>query len=233
MKKNAVSMQIVPFRFAPKFTLGFTIIALFLAIVFCACATQNMQSISTSTKLGFEDAMREVCWSVESQEQCFEILATTCEALDYRNCTILGNAYLSELDFSSNLTDDYATKDKAVELFKKACDGKNGSGCFALGMIQANDDFVIQGCEYGDFVACNHIVINRDSSTKDSLSTRLTFEPQIVQWALNREIELLESECDNAKSRLKNENNKERISSREAVLKECQEQLQKARNTQI
>ena len=102
---------------------------------------------------------------------------------------------------------------------------KNGSGCFMLGIYTANDDFVIKGCEYGDFVACNHIVINRNSHPP--------FAKEVVKWALEREISLLESECKNAEWRLKSERNKERIIIRKLVLQDYQKQLQKAQNTEL
>ena len=102
---------------------------------------------------------------------------------------------------------------------------KNGSGCFMLGIYTANDDFVIKGCEYGDFVARNHIVINRNSHPP--------FAPKVVKWALEREISLLESECKNAELRLKNERNKKCIIIRKLVLQDYQEQLQKAQRVKI
>ena len=211
-------------RFTIRFTLGFAIFCAILIIVFSACATQNIQSQSVSTRLVFEDVMREVCQSAENQQQCFEILATSCEVGDYRNCAILGNAYIGRLDLSKS-EDFHTIRDKANALFKKACDGKNGSGCFMLGLYTANDDFVIKGCEYGDFVACNHIVINRNSNPP--------FAKEVVRWALEREISLLESECKNAELRLKNERNKKCIITRKLVLQDYQEQLQKAQRVKI
>ena len=94
-----------------------------------------------------------------------------------------------------------------------------------LGIYTANDDFVIKGCEYGDFVACNHIVINRNSNPP--------FAPKVVQWALEREISLLESECKNSELRLKNERNKKCIIIRKLVLQDYQEQLQKSQSVEI
>ena len=194
---------------------------LFATTLFTACATQDSRSISISPTKWLDDAMREICWSVESSAQCEEILHSTCEAGDYRNCALLGYTYANRLNFP---TDDYrATEDKAVALFKKACDGKYGSGCFALGMLQGNDNLVAKGCEYGDFFACSHI---DDLGANSDMKTAST--PQ--NWALNRTIELLKDECDRAKIRLKNENDKDRIATREALLAECQAELQKAQN---
>ena len=194
---------------------------LFATTLFTACATQDSRSISISPAKWLDDAMREICWSVESSAQCEEILHSTCEAGDYRNCALLGYTYANRLNFP---TDDYrATEDKAVALFKKSCDGKYGSGCFALGMLQGNDDLVAKGCEYGDFFACSHI---DDLGANSDMKTTAT--PQ--SWALNRTIELLKDECDRAKIRLKNENDKDRIATREALLAECQAELQKAQS---
>ena len=194
--------------------------------LFTACATQDVRSISISPAKWLDDAMREVCWSVESSAQCEEILHSTCEAGDYRNCALLGYTYTNRLNFP---TDDYrATEEKAVALFKKACDGKYGSGCFALGMLQGSDDLVAKGCEYGDFFACSHI-INSGANSDDAQVTP-TFSPQNISWASNRKIELLKDECDRAKIRLKNESDKDRIATREALLAECQAELQKAQS---
>ena len=201
--------------------------ALLPAIIalFTACATQDTRSISISPAKWLDDAMREVCWSVESSAQCEEILHSTCEAGDYRNCALLGYTYANRLNFP---TDDYrATEDKAVALFKKACDGKYGSGCFALGMLQGNDDLVAKGCEYGDFFACGHIA---DFSANSDAQVAPTWTPQNISWALNRKVELLKDECERAKIRLKNESDKDRIATREALLAECQAELQKAQN---
>lgn len=209
-----------------RFALLPAIIALF-ATLFTACATQDTRSISISPAKWLDDAMREVCWSVESSAQCEEILHSTCEAGDYRNCALLGYTYANRLNFP---TYDYrATEDKAVALFKKACDGKYGSGCFALGMLQGSDDLVAKGCEYGDFFACGHII---DSvANGDDVQTAPTFSPQNISWALNRKVELLKDECERAKIRLKNESDKDRIATREALLAECQAELQKAQST--
>lgn len=212
-------------KFARFATLS-AIITLFATIFFTACATQDVRSISISPAKWLDDAMREVCWSVESSAQCEEILHSTCEAGDYRNCALLGYTYANRLNFP---TDDYrATEEKAVALFKKACDGKYGSGCFALGMLQGSDDLVAKGCEYGDFFACSHII--NSSANSDDAQTAPTFSPQNISWASNRKIELLKDECDRAKIRLKNESDKDRIATREALLAECQAELQKAQS---
>lgn len=207
-----------------RFARGITLFALGIALVallFSACATQNIQSVSISTQLGFDDAMRDVCWRVESQEQCFEMLLDTCEAGDYRNCTLLGNSYALSLDYSNYRE----VTDKANGFLQKACDGKNGSGCFMLGLYNANKDYVVRGCEYGDFLACHHIVINRNSI--QSLFT------SNAKWALEREIELLEGECKNAELRLQHEKDADRIATRKLVLSECQEYLHKAKNMDL
>lgn len=198
--------------------------ALLLAIIalFSACATQDTRSISISQNKWLDDAMREVCWNVESGAQCEEILNSTCETGDYRNCAILGYIYTNHLNLP---TDDYrATKDKAMTLLQKACDGEYGSGCFAIGMIQTNNYFIIKGCEYGDFFACSHIADFGANSEQD------IFAPQNISWALNRKIELLKGECNKAKIRLENESDNDRIATREALLVECQAELQKAQN---
>lgn len=209
-----------------RFALLPVIITLFTAIFFTACATQDVRSISISPAKWLDDAMREVCWSVESSAQCEEILHSTCEAGDYRNCALLGYTYANRLNFP---TDDYrATEEKAVALFKKACDGKYGSGCFALGMLQGSDDLVAKGCEYGDFFACSHIIDLGANS--DDAKNAPTFSPQNISWASSRKIELLKDECDRAKIRLKNESDKDRIATREALLAECQAELQKAQS---
>lgn len=121
-----------------NFTRGITLFALgisLVALLFSACTTRNIQSISISTQLRFDDEMLEVCWCVESQEQCFEILADTCEAGDYRNCTLLGNSYAISLDYSNSRANYHEVIYKANDFLQKACDGKNGSGCFMLGLM--------------------------------------------------------------------------------------------------
>ncbi len=222
------------FRF-PRFALLSAIIALFATIFFTACATQDLRSNSISSPRWIDEAMREVCWSVESGTQCEEILQSTCEAGDYHNCTLLGYTYTNHLNVP---TDDYRAKeDKAIALFKTACEGKNGSGCSALGILQGNDDFAVKGCEYGDSFACSHIVANRASGANIEVDGETRFAPRfdekVVLWALNREIELLKDECAKAELRLKNENDKDRIATREAFLKECQAELQNAQSIDL
>lgn len=209
-------------RFMRGITLSLALGIALVVLFFSACATRNIQPISISTQLIFDDAMREVCWRVESQEQCFEMLLDTCEAGNYRNCTLLGNSYALSLDYSNY----HEAIDKANDFLQKACDGKNGSGCFMLGLYNANKNYVIRGCEYGDFLACHHIVINRDSFPKSLFASN-------AKWALEREIELLETECKNAELRLQNEKDTDRIAARKLVLTECQEYLHKAKNMDL
>lgn len=211
-------------RFTRGITLSLALGIALAALLFSACATQNIQPISISTQLRFDDAMREVCWRVESQEQCFEMLLDTCEAGDYRNCTLLGNSYA--LSYSNSRANYHEVIDKANDFLQKACEGKNGSGCFMLGLYNANKNYVIRGCEYGDFLACHHIVINRDSIPKSLFASN-------AKWALEREIELLRTECKNAELRLQNEKDTDRIAARKLVVAECQEYLHKAKNIDL
>lgn len=217
--------------FSPK--LAHLALGIAFTIFFSACATQNNQA--TLSSMWLNDAMSDVCWSVESSAQCEEILQTACESGDYRKCALLGYTYTKHLNVP---TSDYRAKeDKAVALFKKACDGGDGSGCFALGMLQANDALKVKGCEYGDSSACSHIVANRDSETRiemgDGVQFVPKFEPKIVRWALEREIELLKDECKKADLRLQNERDKDRIISRQLVLVECENELQKAQGLNL
>ncbi len=206
------------FRFAQGFA-PFTII---VALFFTACATQNIASNSVSSAMWLDAAMREVCWNIESQQQCFEILESSCEALDYRSCTLLGYTYINRLAFPSN--NGHFGEDKAIELFKKACDGKNGSGCFALQSFEDNPANIVAACEYGDFIACEDIVV------KQNVADAPLYAPEVVHWAQERHIKLLQDECEKAELRLKREKDKERVFSREVMLKECQALLQKAQS---
>ena len=200
-------------RFAPKVAF-FSTIALFLAIVFSACATQDITSNSISSSKGLDAAMREVCWNIESQQQCFEILEGGCEALDYRNCALLGYTYINRLTFPDK--NARFSEDKAIELFKKACDGKNGSGCFALQMFEDNPINIIAACEYGDFVACSDIVAKQNAV--DS-TDNIIYAPDVVRWAQERNAKLLQDECEKAELRLKREENKDKIKFREEEVK--------------
>lgn len=212
------------FRFA-QISPRFAPFAIIVALFFCACATQDIQSNSISSAKGLDAAMREVCWNIETQQQCLDILESGCEALDYRKCTLLGYTYINRLAFPDK--NARFSEDKAIELFKKACDGKNGSGCFALQTFEDNPTNIVAACEYGDFVACEDIV------AKQNVADKPPYAPEIVRWAQERHIQLLQDECEKAELRLKREEDKDRIPMRESALKECQADLEKAKNANL
>ncbi len=207
------------------FAQGFAPLTIIVTLFFTACATQDIQSQSISTKSGFDDAMREVCWNTESQQQCFEILESSCEALDYRSCTLLGYTYINRLTFPDK--NAHFSEDKAIELFKKACDGKNGSGCFALQMFDDNPINIIAACEYGDFVACGDITEKQNAV--DS-TDKIIYAPDVVRWAQERNIELLQDECKKAELRLKREANQDKIKFREEEVKTYCDFVNEAKN---
>lgn len=186
------------------------------ACFFVACAPKNIESNIISMKQGLDFAIREVCWNVESETQCFDILQSTCDSKNYKNCVILGYAYTHYLIKDLSEKD---RNDKAAELFKKACEGKNGSGCFALQTFEANPINVIAGCQYGDFIACKDIVGHKEQ-----------YLNEVVEWADERAILLINDECEKAELRLKVD--KDRAKIREAEVKEYCD-LAKAENEKI
>ena len=224
MKKYIRFAQIVPFGFAQfvqrfafrfaRFAQGFAPFTIIVALFFSACATQDITSNSISSSKGLDAAMREVCWNIESQQQCFEILESGCEVGDYRNCALLGYTYINRLAYPDK--NARFSEDKAIELFKKACDGKNGSGCFALQMFDDNPINIIAACEYGDFVACGDIVAKQNAV--DS-ADKIIYAPDVVRWAQERNAKLLQDECEKAELRLKREENKDKIKFREEEVK--------------
>ena len=127
------------------------IIFTLIAIFFTACATQNTQNLSNpsnplntrdSTRniqsnsifglglYGFQNTLGVACLETDSNEACENLLQSACDEGDFKYCTILGIIYSSGLNES---LDDKEREARARALFKKACDGKNGSGCLALG----------------------------------------------------------------------------------------------------
>ena len=119
-----------------------------MAIFFTACATQSTQNLSNPLNMrdstraiqsnsifglglyGFQNTLGVVCLETDSNEACENLLQSACDEGDFKYCTILGIIYSSGLNES---LDDKEREAKASALFKKACDGKNGSGCIALG----------------------------------------------------------------------------------------------------
>ena len=165
----------------------------------------------------------------DSNEACENLLQSVCDEGDFKYCTILGIIYSSGLNES---LDESEREAKASALFKKACDGKNGSGCFALGAFYENtrtDDFESKlatatytrlACEYGDYVGCMDIVRGNEGvfkELKDSLEVYGAYneaESKVIYatakdaaksalWGYEQLVPLLQKECENAKKRIK------------------------------
>ena len=220
-----------------------------IAIFFTACATQNMQSTQNtqnplnsrdSTRgiesnsvfglglYGFQNTLGVACLETDSNEACENLLQSECDEGDFKYCTILGIIYSSGLNES---LDDKEREAKASALFKKACDGKNGSGCFALGAFYENtrtDDFESKlatatytrlACEYGDYVGCMDIVRGNEEifkELKNSLELYGAYNEaeskaiyatakdmaKSALWGYERLVPLLQKECENAKKRI-------------------------------
>lgn len=225
----------------------FVQIALLTIVIFLtACATQNTQNLSNTLNIrdstrgiesnsifglglyGFQNTLGVACLETDSNEACENLLQSACDEGDFKYCTILGIVYSSGLNES---LDEPAREAKASALFKKACDGKNGSGCFALGAFYENtrtDDFESKlatatytrlACEYGDYVGCMDIVRGSErvfKELKDSLELYGAYNEaesksiyatakdtaKSALWGYERSIALLQKECDNAKKRI-------------------------------
>lgn len=67
--------------------------------------------------------LQNVCGD-KDYEACENLLQSACDDGDLKYCTILGMMCSSGL---SKVLDDEVLKVKVTALFKKACDGKNGS----------------------------------------------------------------------------------------------------------
>lgn len=223
----------------------FAIFAL-MAIFFYACATQSTQNISNplnsrnSTRdirsnsvfglglYGFQNTLGVVCLETDSNEACENLLQSACDEGDFKDCTILGIIYSSGLNKS---LDDKEREAKATALFKKACDGKNGSGCIALGAFYENvqtDDFESKlatatytrlACEYGDYAGCMNIALGNESIFKELKNSLELYEAhneaeskaiyatakdtaKSALWGYERLVPLLQKECENAKKRI-------------------------------
>lgn len=217
----------------------FVLVAIFLT----ACATQNMQNplnIRDSTRgiesnsifglglYGFQNTLGVACLETDSNEACENLLQSACDEGDFKYCTILGIIYSSGLNES---LDDKEREAKASALFKKACDGKNGSGCIALGAFYEDvrtDDFESKlatatymrlACEYGDYVGCMDIVRGNESIFKELKNSLELYEAhneaeskdiyatakdvaKSALWGYERLVPLLQKECENAKKRV-------------------------------
>lgn len=223
----------------------FTLIAIF----FTACATQNTQStqnmqnplnIRDSTRgiesnsvfglglYGFQNTLGVACLETDSNEACENLLQGACDEGDFKYCTILGIIYSSGLNESLDGSEREA---KASALFKKACDGKNGSGCIALGAFYEDvhtDDFESKlatatymrlACEYGDYAGCMNIALGNESIFKELKNSLELYEAhneaeskdiyatakdtaKSALWGYERLLPLLQKECDNAKKRI-------------------------------
>lgn len=223
-----------------------TLLVAFMAIFLTACATQNTQSTQNplntrdSTRgiesnsilglglYGFQNTLGVACLETDSNEACENLLQSECDEGDFKYCTILGFIYSSGLNKS---LDESEREAKASALFKKACDGKNGSGCFALGAFYENtrtDDFESKlatatytrlACEYGDYVGCMDIVRGNERAfkeLKDSLEPYGAYNEaeskdiyatakdtvKSALWGYERLVPLIQKECENAKKRI-------------------------------
>lgn len=213
-----------------------------VAIFFTACATQSTQNpLNTrdSTRgiesnsifglglYGFQNTLGVACLETDSNEACENLLQSACDEGDFKYCTILGIIYSSGLNES---LDDKEREAKARALFKKACDGKNGSGCFALGYYGdgRTDDFESKlatatytrlACEYGDYAGCMTIALENERVFKElknslepygayneaeSKAIYATAKDTIKSalWGYERLVPLLQKECENAKKRV-------------------------------
>ena len=225
------------------------VLATLMAIFFTACATQNTQNLSNTPNLlntrdstrgiesnsilglglyGFQNTLGVACLETDSNEACENLLQSACDEGDFKYCTILGIIYSSGLNES---LDDKEREAKASALFKKACDGKNGSGCIALGAFYEDvhtDDFESKlatatytrlACEYGDYAGCMDIVRGNEEifkELKDSLELYGAYSEveskaiyamakdtaKSALWGYERLVLLLQKECDNAKKRI-------------------------------
>lgn len=217
----------------------------FIAIFFTACATQSTQNLSNPLNMrdstrgiesnsifglglyGFQNTLGVACLETDSNEACENLLQSACDEGDFKYCTILGIIYSSGLNKS---LDDKEREARASALFKKACDGKNGSGCIALGAFYENvrtDDFESKlatatytrlACEYGDYAGCMTIALENESlfkELKQTLEHILHNEAESkaiyatakdtaksALWGYERLVPLLQKECDNAKKRI-------------------------------
>lgn len=214
-----------------------------VAIFFTACATQNMQnplnprdstrgiesnSVFGLGLYGFQNTLGVACLETDSNEACENLLQSACDEGDFKYCTILGIIYSSGLNES---LDESEREAKASALFKKACDGKNGSGCFALGAFYENvriNDFESKlatatytrlACEYGDYAGCMNIALGNERAFKELKNSLELYEAhneaeskdiyatakevaKSVLWGYERVVPLLQKECENAKKRI-------------------------------
>lgn len=209
-----------------------------IAIFFSACTTQNTlnstrgiesNSIFGLGLYGFQNTLKMACLEADSDEACENLLQSACDEGDFKYCTILGAVYSSGLNKS---LDEIEREAKATALFKKACDGKNGSGCFALGRFDedrhtndfesklATPTYTYLACEYGDYVGCMNIALGNERIFKE---LKLDLEYNMVRdeveskaiyatakeaansalWGYERVVPLLQKECENAKKRIK------------------------------
>lgn len=216
----------------------FVLVAIFLT----ACATQNMQSTPNPLNprgiesnsifglglYGFQNTLGVACLETDSNEACENLLQSACDEGDFKYCTILGIIYSSGLNES---LDDKEREAKASALFKKACDGKNGSGCIALGAFYEDvhtDDFESKlatatytrlACEYGDYAGCMNIALGNESIFKELKNSLELYgahneaESKAIYatakdtaksalWGYERLVPLLQKECENAKKRI-------------------------------
>lgn len=205
-----------------------TFLALVNVVLFCcivglvACSDshkeQELQSKSIAAGIGV--AMLEIC--TESNTQCYERLTATCESGNLRSCTLLGLAYIEQIfnqeDLGENISEEESIK-RANMLFKKACDGKNGTGCLMLGVgygeYNRDKEFLHLACEYGEFVGCVELVVDNEKMLKDihtavelgESSAKLQSKEAKdmkngAKWGYERSITLLQEECKNATVRL-------------------------------
>lgn len=103
--------------------------------------------------LGFQEALNQSCQDTQSDKDCETALSKSCDKDDMRSCVLLGLLYTSGLLKSEG--DSNEQEQKGINLFKKACDNKYGSGCLALdGLDRRSRNYSYLSCEYGDYFGC-------------------------------------------------------------------------------
>ena len=86
------------------------------------------------------ETLLEQIKEIPTREGRFKELTTQCHQGNAEACLVLGFMY----DEGKGVTRDVF---KAVELYRKACDGKNATGCFNLGNMYRTGDGVRQSVE--------------------------------------------------------------------------------------
>lgn len=184
-----------------------------LKVVFVgACDIQNAKNFEPSLlgldTEGFAYQLEGVC--VEDDEECKKYLQNACDLGNFRYCAMLGAIYV--IDRYDSI-DKEAQSAKARALFQKACDGKNGSGCFMLNVNSdkdKNSQYIRLACEYGEFVGCYKIVLD-SKNTLENLKLNKAYEDieatkaykdttKTIICGYERTLALVKAECENATS---------------------------------